>query len=75
MCRKKTLRAYNVTKSIVKEVFFGFCGFGRRVQSDLCVPLKKSWLRPCGCNSVQGNVLGGTISITLEGQHALIVIT
>lgn len=24
MCRKKTLRAYNVTKSIVKEVFFWF---------------------------------------------------
>ena len=73
--QKKTLRLQRYQIYSQGSSFFGFCGFGRRVESDLCVPLKKSWLRQCGCNSVQGNVLGSTISITLEGQHALIVIT
>ena len=73
--QKKTLRPYNVTKSIVKEVFFWFFRLWEEGAKRFVRASEKSWLSPCGCNSVQGNVLGSTISITLEGQHGLIVIT
>ena len=43
--------SYNVTKFLIKEVFFGGesgrGGGGAKWLGELCVPLKKSWLRPC----------------------------